>query len=273
MGRKTIKIDIIKSLFANSGNECAFPGCNHRIINENHKLVGELCHIEAYSPDGPRYNEQQSDIERNGYDNLVLMCHKHHNETHDLKYTVENLRNMKLSHESKYCENPYLIDMSIFFKMTYKNEIYWEEVEKINKNENFLDELKYEVNTQLAEEELISNIKKEINKLQTLTDVLDKSDNNLYEEMLNYLKKYQIDITKLEEVKYYLNPFLNRNWVIHNIGITNCMTNISLKLEQLEIKCLQNKLLLQPNNKILQNEVKVLEEKFKKTVKNTGYYD
>lgn len=67
--RKNIKPNIIKALLANSGNRCAFPGCNQPIVNEEYKIIAQLCHIEAASQNGPRYNKNQSDEERNGYDN------------------------------------------------------------------------------------------------------------------------------------------------------------------------------------------------------------
>jgi len=63
-----------------------------------------MCHIEAHNPGGPRYNRTQTPSERDGFDNLLLLCGIHHpiidNESET--YTVDVLKNMKADHEQKY---------------------------------------------------------------------------------------------------------------------------------------------------------------------------
>ena len=68
---------VIKRLFAHSGNRCAFPKCASPIVQET-VVVGEICHIKAASPQGPRYDPGQTAEERHGYDNLILLCANHH---------------------------------------------------------------------------------------------------------------------------------------------------------------------------------------------------
>jgi hypothetical protein len=96
----------LKALAAVSGNVCAFPSCIAPIYDTLHgKLVGEACHIKAQRPNGPRYDPNQTDTERNGYDNLVYMCSPHHTVIDDPvklhEYTVDVLRGYKTDHESK----------------------------------------------------------------------------------------------------------------------------------------------------------------------------
>lgn len=94
--------NIIRKLFANSGNQCAFPGCDHILIDDE-DFVGQICHIEAANEGGERYNEDQSDEERRGYGNLVLFCYKHHIKTNNVdEFTVEKLKRIKDEHESKF---------------------------------------------------------------------------------------------------------------------------------------------------------------------------
>jgi hypothetical protein len=90
----------IKRLFARSGNSCAFPKCAVEIVQGN-TLVGEICHIKAARPGGPRYDPRQSAAERHGYDNLILLCGTHHTVIDDDEeaYTVERLIKMKNDHE------------------------------------------------------------------------------------------------------------------------------------------------------------------------------
>jgi hypothetical protein len=57
----------VKTLFALSRNECAFPGCPAPIVeSESETITGVICHINARSPDGPRYDPAQTDDARNG---------------------------------------------------------------------------------------------------------------------------------------------------------------------------------------------------------------
>jgi len=99
----------IKRLFAVSGNRCAFPGCPLPLFDlESDTLVGEICHIKAQNPGGERYDPDQSDEERHGFDNLLLLCRAHHKviDHHPDTYTVEQLLEMKALHQARHAGDP-----------------------------------------------------------------------------------------------------------------------------------------------------------------------
>jgi len=83
MARKSPTSQTLRALLAKSGNQCAFPDCNHPLINEKNKLIAQLCHIEAANKGGERYNPNQDDEQRRGYENLLFLCYRHHIETND----------------------------------------------------------------------------------------------------------------------------------------------------------------------------------------------
>lgn len=90
----------IKRLFAMSGNHCAFPKCTSPLIDGD-KVVGRICHIKARKKGGPRWDGDQTQEQRHGYDNLILMCGRHHDVIDDDEeaYTVEYLHRLKARHE------------------------------------------------------------------------------------------------------------------------------------------------------------------------------
>lgn len=93
----------VKRLFALSNNRCAFPRCISPIITHSGSVIGKICHINARSKKGPRFDAKQTDEERNSFNNLVLMCGNHHDQIDKQPelYTAEVLREIKASHEKK----------------------------------------------------------------------------------------------------------------------------------------------------------------------------
>lgn len=103
----------IKRLFAISGNVCAFPNCITPLVYEGTgKVTGRICHIKGRSPGGPRYDPEQTEDERHDFDNLLLLCSIHHDiiDSDPLSYTVELLRDMKMTHEKKHGVSSILSD-------------------------------------------------------------------------------------------------------------------------------------------------------------------
>jgi hypothetical protein len=97
----------IKRLFARSSNRCAYPGCPVEIV-QGDTVVGEVCHIRAVRPDGPRHDPAQSAADRHGYYNLILLCANHHKVIDDdpEAYTVERILKMKADHENRAATLP-----------------------------------------------------------------------------------------------------------------------------------------------------------------------
>lgn len=92
----------VKRLFAVSGNRCAFPRCAQPLVHAG-KVTGRVCHIKAASPQGPRYDPSQAEVERHGFENLLLLCPIHHDvvDADPQAYTVERLVRMKAEHEQR----------------------------------------------------------------------------------------------------------------------------------------------------------------------------
>lgn len=89
-----------------SGNECAEPNCNRKLIAEDgHSIISKICHIEAASVGGTRYNKNSNDDYRRSFENLILLCDEHHtiidNKINENLYPVSLLKKWKTDHEAK----------------------------------------------------------------------------------------------------------------------------------------------------------------------------
>jgi len=112
MARKPISESTLKRLFSLSGNKCAFPGCQTRLVDRNKNFLGQICHIEAAEVGGQRYNPQQNDNERRSFENLIILCSNHHKVTDDVaRYTVDKLLDMKASHEDIYLDSRFKVEI------------------------------------------------------------------------------------------------------------------------------------------------------------------
>jgi hypothetical protein len=95
---------VVKTLFAYSNNRCGFIeiasrlGCEEPMTDPKWKQVnGEIAHIRGWAPGSARYDEHMTE-DRNGFDNLLLLCPHHHKLVDRLepdRYTVALMLEMK----------------------------------------------------------------------------------------------------------------------------------------------------------------------------------
>lgn len=274
MARKKVPIDVIRSLLARSGNKCAFPGCTHPVVNEINKLVAEICHIEAAEEGGPRYNLNQSDYERRGYDNLIILCRRHHLETHYVNlYSVERLRKMKYDHESQFAENPFKVDESLIYKIQAEMEHYWDVVERLHNTAHQCADLKIEVDTKASFDDITDEINKLLGSLEEVCKAIKDSNKSLVTEISVYLEQLGVDKSVINLIPIDSNPFEFRNWEYHHIGVPNHVNKIKIRLMQLEIKYLEEFLKINPGDLAAHNRLKTFKARFIEKAQNAVHVD
>lgn len=120
--------ETLNLLFARSGNCCAFPGCNHPLIDEEDQFIAQVCHIEAALPGGERYNDFSDNESRRKPENLLLLCYQHHIKTNNVdRYPVKELLRMKSEHESHFQGKPGRLTPTFDFIA----RVYYGELQKI----------------------------------------------------------------------------------------------------------------------------------------------
>ena len=241
--RRKIKFDTIKALLARSGNECAHPDCSHPLFNDDNLFIAQLCHIEALSPKGPRYNPNTNIEQVNSYPNLLFMCYRHHKETDNTHlYPVETLIKIKENHESRFMGSNFSVSNEVIKDLLTEINDYWERIEYINNNEHVAVDFKVDISTNADELELTKSIR---TRVAFFNDIIDNLSRDLKSD----------------------------NFEMLCLAVPNTMTRINVLIDQLEIKILEMKLISEPSRVDLKKELDRLREEFKYTAKHTGLAD
>lgn len=126
MARKPITTKTLRHLFALSGNRCAYPGCDHILINDDGLFVAQIAHVSAAEPGGPRYDDSLDDEYRRSAENLIALCYRHHREI-DLNpsISVEDVANIKRRHEANFTEAPFRVAQVALDRIQQEQAEFW----------------------------------------------------------------------------------------------------------------------------------------------------
>lgn len=239
MSRLAPKAEVLRALFARSGNQCAFPGCTQKLINSKNKFIAQVCHIEAALEGGERFNRSSNDEYRRSYENLLILCYPHHIETNDVgEYSVERLLQIKIDHEKFFLKSDFKIDESELRKLTHEMEMYWSNLEALNSIGHIFSDsgLAMKVNGITSFSEVMESAISAVKGIENLLNSLRIKDESLDADFKNILIRANLSPELFSEIPYYKNPFINRNWEWHNIGVPNWLQRLRIDLVHIEVK-------------------------------------
>jgi tetratricopeptide (TPR) repeat protein len=227
-------VETLRALFAKSSNQCAYPGCNEQLIDdEDNKYYGNICHIEDANPGG-RFNEDMSNEDRRNFNNLILFCYKHHKKTDDFnKYSVVKLKEIKANHENKVlppCVPSESVLMEIFndlkadvYKIKEDTSVIKETTSSIKEDTS---ELKFLINTLIDREK---NNSEHINAINTILKLRESNNQNSLIKLLeDYKTEHWDNLNDIEKYK-----------LIANIGISYVELNEQTKAAEYFIKAFE----------------------------------
>lgn len=239
---RIIPLNNLKLLLARSGNQCAFSDCIHPIFDDSNLFVAQLCHIEAVSPKGQRYNPNKTVEEINSIDNLLFLCYRHHKVTDNVDlYTVQKLKEIKANHEAKFKEHSYDYPEEVLTNLGKEIDIFWTQVDQLH-SEHIAPELSVPIDT-----------KKDILSLITET-----------QEYLDHLT--EVNSVLMSDCK-------RTHFEYVCLSMTNLLTRLSFAIDQIEIKYLEEQILKKPNSDELNDKLKKVRNNFKNIARDAGLAD
>lgn len=196
------KRSTIRRLDNLSGNQCAAPDCTRALIaRDGETITSKICHIEAASAGGARWNRDMDDDQRRHFDNLILLCDECHsiidNKDNEAQYPASLLKQWKKQHESTRTysylnEHPSLLNMVI----TAISEIELDAKEKTSSQnmEAFGIEAKIKYNDIKRNKALIDEYKVFYTKVNSLYQTLEEQGSFKKESLLRNIRNIYVQV-------------------------------------------------------------------------------
>lgn len=187
----------IKRLFGLARNKCAFPHCEKEMSDENSAKHSNICHIEAANKGGERWNYDMTDLQRADYDNLILLCPPHHEETND--YSVADLKSMKKMHEDQMAqrlsnERPLIKRPSLLTEVINKiSSTDIDEVEDEPVDNAFAIQDKLDYNCVVSNRPLIESYKIYQGKINALYSEIERAGSSKKKSILRIVKHFYLE--------------------------------------------------------------------------------
>ena len=275
MTRKSNTKEEIRALFSRTGNQCAFPGCVHPLVEDDDQFVAQVCHIEAAEEGGPRYNQNMTDEDRKSTKNLIVLCYRHHvniDSDTDL-YTVKCLQDMKYNHESKFIEQSFMISDQVIDRIFKEQRSFEHEISHINEVWQQEFDLAKELNLSKDPVEHLNTIFDNVSRIQALLDELNEFLVNLPESIERFFGGLGYDLKDYRKVPYYENPFHNAFWEIMNIGVPNFLSFIQFHSKALEFHIEVQKLKEHPNDTSIRAKIDELKSQIRELASTSIHVD
>lgn len=197
----SINRSTLKKLWAASGNQCGFPGCEEDVVDIGQEIVvGEICHIRAQSPGGPRYDPDLNDDEVDAYSNLILLCPTHHTyiDKNPEEYSIEELKGWKAEQEEQASHAAELPDELLTELQLTDSKLETEvEVSISNAKDRYTPELHVDTSA--------SDIFEPLGRTHSFVENVEGRLNNLDDEASRLFTDNYINILKESDEDAYLN--------------------------------------------------------------------
>ena len=240
-------------------------------MNHRNQFIGQVCHIEAAEPGGERFNSSKLDDDRRSYDNLLLLCYPHHVETDDVAtFSVERLRGIKLTHEQRFERDPFKIDENLLYKVAVEMEEYWNHLGEQHAHHHIAPNMSLPIDSTADYTSLASSAKELLGALWEHRSYLAQSQSSLVDDALKLFDSLGLPEPDLEAHAAEFRRLELRDWEIVNLGIPNALSRLSIILQQMELRHLEQQMMLNPTDRVARLRLDELKEQFLTTATTAG---
>lgn len=148
----------------------------------------------------------------------------------------------------------------------------WKEIKLTWENIDAPLDLKTDCNLEKNMEELIEILKTEIKAVEKFHKNIKASYSKMDEDLKFLLEKLEINTKIIEEVPYYQNPFINRDWETITF-FPNVLKKLKLLVLQVKLTHLYRKAEESIWDKEIEEKIKNTKEELKDEVENAIYID
>lgn len=170
----------------------------------------------------------------------MLLCYAHHVETNDTAvYPATRLHEIKAAHEVCSQLGDFVVDENALAMIASDMAAYWLRIETLNTIEHSMSELARHIDAAATFFDIMTACRECKERIASFHSALLDADERLDVDFIALLKRRGVDPEMFHDVPYHENPFVNRNWELHNFGLPNNMQELDILFHQLELKYLE----------------------------------
>lgn len=276
MARLPIRTKTLKHLFALTGNQCAFPKCDHELFSED-VFVAQVCHIHPANDKWPRFDPDRTDEANRDFSNLLVLCYKHHKivDNIDAPYSVEALQRIKLEHETRYKDTPVLLNPKKIENIQRQIETFWGDILAVIERKDKYHGMVRPIDPKETIWSLFDGIERNLDKLYNVISETDEVLRLLDQTVLPFLQKNDFVPSKNCPIKMFElgYGFEKINWDIRVIGGGNFHGEAQYILKQLRLRIAEAESMNSPDDRELYQLVLKFREELEGAVEALVYFD
>ncbi len=157
-------------------------------------------------------------------------------------------------------------------KLSMQDKEHKKKLETINK-EITNNQFKITINPNASILDNYKDLTDNINAIRMYLKEFHSSDEKCLEDLYDIFNRLNLPVERIDEIPYYNNPFINRNWESHNLGVNNTNSLINYSLLQLKINIYKLLLEKEPDNISLQSKLKSARKELEQFHKGNSFVD
>lgn len=228
------------------------PGCANALVTETDIVVGQVAHIEAAEPGGPRFEPTSTDEIRRSLRNLILLCPSCHLmvDTDVGDFPAQKLRTIKAQHESTDGKKLFELDERVLRSVRDEMETYWQYVEQLHRDAHVLPELAVPIMAERSFIELMEEAHALIASVEAVGSTIAENDERASSELRELLVRQGAHPATVDALSGTENPFADRHWELTSLTLPNLTARLSMLLRRLELLYLEEYVGTHPSDRV-----------------------